>query len=249
MRKPTREFQTIQHYIQSGAKLHYYGSGEGVHLFVDILARNPLHGFEAPDFYLASDKVFYIIEHFEFSSYRGTRKGDSYRQEEARIQRKADKIIPSEEVTVVHDVIRGESSYSNYMNNVKSTFEAHYAHIDEYVLNLKKAGVLRDQIIKVIFMIEDVSPLGCIAGGKNGWDPDSELITLARSKEFLDLLDKNRNVDYVLACSCYDSNYYTWFIDSNELDVYRANAVDYANMQFIPFEPHVITAKIALKDQ
>ena len=242
-----RELEVFSDYVFE-SETHYYGTGKGVQIFAKILANNPFCPFEAPDLYVKSQDYVFIIEHFEFSSYKETRKGSTYRQEEARIQRKSDNVIPTTKPVVLDDVIHGESSYQNYVDNVLKAFQAHYLHIDEYIHNLRCAGVLEQQQVKVMFLIEDVSPLGSVVGN-NGWDPSIKLVTLAHCKEFLNILRVSPRVDYVIACSSYSSQNYSWFIDNHELDVYYANAEDFAVMNFISFRPHVITAKIAIEDE
>lgn len=245
----TRELKAFQTYFSPGAELYYYGSGKGARLFSRLCATCPLHGYEAPDFYITSDDELLLIEHFEFSSYRQNRKGDTFRQEEARIQRKADAMVPTEEVTVIHGVIQGESSYQIYLENAGQAFCAHYSQIDNYVNNLRDDGILKEQDYRIAFFMEDVSPLGTAMGGNSAWDPDTELVTLAKSREFLELFERNDKVDYVLACSSYENHRLTWFIDRKELDAYYKEAVDYQRLQFFAFKPNVITAKVLVKKE
>ena len=149
--------------MKNGADIHYYGSDCNVRRFIDVCARNPIVQLEGPDFYLVTDEIVYIIEHFEFTSYKENRKGSAYRQEESRIQRRIDGTIPTTEPTVLHDVIHGVQTYQYYTDNVTRSFKTHYSRIIDYVDHLKQVGILKQQELKVIFFIEDVSPLGSAA--------------------------------------------------------------------------------------
>jgi len=64
-----------------------------------------------------------LIEHFEFDCYENKRKGSVNRQEQARVERKFDKIPNNQEGVYLHDTIKGVSSYSNYIANVSNAFK------------------------------------------------------------------------------------------------------------------------------
>ena len=101
------------------------------------------------------------MEHFEFDCYQRTRKGSSYRLEEARIQRAFDALPLVGNKAVLHDAINAPNSYEDYIKNVKQSFDEHYAKIDSYIQNLISDNVISDDSeVKVMFLIEDVSPLG-----------------------------------------------------------------------------------------
>ena len=122
---------------------------------------------------MKKDNIVYIIEHFEFDCYSSTRKGgSSFRLEEARIEKRIRKVIPTEEGTITHDIIVAKSSYS------------------DYIKHLSESNIIKDNdIIKVVFLIEDVSPVGTRAYNRgDGYAGEMVPIVLANCAEFLELM-------------------------------------------------------------
>lgn len=200
-----------------------------------------------PDMYVISGKQLLIIEHFEFDSYPRKRgKGSEFRREESRIDRKLDELEYHENGRTLIDAIHGESSYQNYLANAKLSFTKHYGEIENYKDRLREEGILTPQSkVKVLFFIEDVSPLGSVAG-TNAWSDDTELVTLARSKEFIEFMKGHDKVDFILAAGEYSGKKFLWFIDCAQLAAYEAKAVDYESMGFVSFHPKVAGGKIWL---
>lgn len=245
------ELNAFEKYLSSGGEIHYHGSGNNVRFFVDMLEPKNVHiNRDAPDMYIQKSDVVVIVEHFEFDCYKATRKGSEHRQELARIRRKEDALIPTEAGVSLHEQIRGNSSYENYLNNVTRSFSEHYAHIDLYLENLKNEGVITESsTVKVLFFAEDISPLGTVVVQPEGDTSGIMMVTLSDSREFLDFLRHNGRVDYVLACSSYNSERLIWFIDQAELETYYEHVKDYSAMRFLHFNPQVISYKMLLPDE
>lgn len=225
--------------------ISFRGSGTDVLHFQDIYLNGEYFWGDAPDLLIKNDNQALIIEHFEFDCYKATKKGSQSRQEQRRIDRKFDQLIPTEEGSILLDSIRGEFSYSHYLSNVSRSFLSHYDKINIYKDNLRNSGKIDENTsIKVMFFIEDTSPIGSIVIDTD--TPVTQPILLASSREFLALLSSHPEVDYVIACSQANSQKYIWFIDSRELSAYQDHVVDYANMQFLHFTPKVVSFKIAL---
>ena len=235
------EIEAVIKYFKNGGQLHYYGSEFKAAKIADLLPEYQyLYSGDAPDMFFKKDDLVIIIEHFEFDCYKATQKGSDFRRELARIQRNEEAVPSTEEGEVLRDVIHGSSSYEYYISNVTKAFKEHYAHIDLYIDNLRKSGAIdKNSHIKVLFFIEDVSPLGCVAVERTNSESELVLVTLAESREFLDLLRDNTRVDFVLACSSYSNEPYIWFIDRTELDAYYEQALDYHSMRFAEFTPRV----------
>ena len=245
-----KEIDALEKYFVNGGHLNYYGSGVNVQSFVNDLNPQNIYIGDAPDFYIKSDDDVLVIEHFEFDCYKASRKGSEHRQELARIQRKEDAMKPTEKGVALHETIHGESSYENYICNVTRSFNEHYSHIELYFDNLKNAGIIKDRSkVKVLFFVEDVSPLGTVVFGEQNNATGLITVSLAQSREFLDLLRESPLVDYVLACSSYNNEREIWFIDRSELNAYYEHVIDYSSLQFLSFKPHVISCKIFIPDE
>ena len=192
---------------------------------------------------MKKDNIVYIIEHFEFDCYSSTRKGgSSFRLEEARIEKRIRKVIPTEEGTITHDIIVAKSSYSDYIKNVSALFKKHSRHIPDYIKHLSESNIIKDNdIIKVVFLIEDVSPVGTRAYNRgDGYAGEMVPIVLANCAEFLELMKSDTVVDYVIACSSIDRHDIVWFIDREDIQEYLSNAKDYAHMEFMDWKPNVV---------
>ncbi len=239
--------KTLQQYFSKDGTMTYKGGDETVKVLTELFATVSPIRYNAPDLFFVKDSLVLIVEHFEFDCYQRTRKGSSYRLEEARIEREFNARPMEGDSSVMHATINAPSSYEYYISNVKHTFDEHYARIDTYVQNLTKIGVVReDSKVKVMFLIDDVSPLGTMTVDNNvGWgENDRHPIVLGACKDFLDFLSERQKVDYVLACSSFGSEPYIWFINQNDLKAYQDTAIDYSIRQFIPFTVNVILGAV-----
>lgn len=238
-------FDTLNKYFSEYTNtVHYFGNDILVRQLADALYSGAVIEYEAPDIYLKLDNVVWIIEHFEFDCFRSNRKGSSLKREECRIARAEENIIPTEQGVLFHDRITAESSYCDYINNVKRSFKAHYRKIDTYKHNLINARIADENtIFKVIFLIDDASIFGssCI-DDTNNWSP----VVLAHSKEFLEILEKVDSVDGILTGTSVDNEKYIWFIDRCQIDEYYKNVEGYDSFRFMNFVPHVLGYTITI---
>lgn len=243
--------QTMMRYFyKDGIEIHFFGQGNGAKRFLDFYQYGDKYLGDAPDMVILKNKEALIVEHFEFDCYCANRKGSQNRKEQSRIRRASAAIIPTEEGIEFHDYIRGESSNKSYLQNVCRSFEEHYAHIPMYQDNLKNERIV-DGFIKteVMFLIEDVSPLGAEVIEREGYSTLRIPIVLAQCKEFLDLLRERPKVDYILACSSVENNQYVWFIDQTEINRYYQNTIDYESMQFLAYTPRVSQFKMLVSEE
>lgn len=252
MAKGEEVIRTLQQYFSTDGIMQYCGDDSAVTWLNSIFASSVPYIGDSPDMFFKKDDLVIIIEHFEFDCYHATKKGSSFRREEARIQREFDSTPMSGNSLMIHDEIHGQSSYTDYLNNVKRSFAEHYARIDQYIENLTEAGAItKVSIVKVVFLIDDVSPLGSIMIDNNApWGSDAtRIIELSRCKVFLDLLSSSPKVDYVIACSSFGSNRTVWLIDRDNIQDYYKHVVDYESMDFFQTNPFVLTGKMLIPDE
>ena len=243
--------QTFEHYFsqKEGTDIYFLGADTGVSLFVDILCNGEKIVGDAPDMVILKNDTAIIIEHFEFDCFRVTRKGSSNRIEQARIERAQRQLPVTREGTLFHDKIKADCSYHDYIANVSRSFKGHYARIPDYKHNLTQRGIINEKTkIKVMFLIEDVSPIGTIAIDDQSERQHVVSVTLAQSLEFLQLFSQSVDLDYVLCCSSAGSNEYVWFIDRLELGAYEEKKCDYAHMHFLVSNPSVVGINMVIAD-
>lgn len=252
MVKSDEIIKTMEQYFSTDGKMHYFGDDTAVTWLNSVFASSIPYVGDAPDMFFKKGELVIIIEHFEFDCYRATKKGSSFRREEARIQRAFDSTPMSGNSLMIHDEIHGQSSYADYLNNVKRSFAEHYARIDQYIENLTEAGAITvASTVKVVFLIDDVSPLGSIMIDNDApWGSDATcIIELSRCKEFLDLLSSSPKVDYVIACSSFGSKRIVWFIDRDNIQEYYDHVADYESMSFLQTNPFVLTGKMLIPNE
>lgn len=242
MKMENELLKAINKYFSSdgGTDMYCCGTGYAAKEFADIFQTGKRLIGDAPDMLVCKDNIAIIIEHFEFDNYMVTRKGSQNRREQSRIDRLAKELAPTESSVYFHDKIHGHSSYQNYIQNVIRNFEEHYVRIGTYKRNLRDYGLINETTdVKVMFFIEDTSPLGSMVVDQSVDRPSVRPICLGQCQEFLSLLNNSPEVNYVLACSMAGQDSIVWFIDRNEVEEYQKMSVDYSKMQFIDYEPQV----------
>lgn len=243
--------QTLEYYFRNESNtVQFLGSDQGINLFVDVFQNGKTIPGDAPDMVVLKDDVAIIIEHFEFDSFHVNRKGSTGRIEQARIEREQRKIPATEEGVVYHSKIKASCSYQDYVDNVSNNFLDHYQRIDTYKKNLIDRNIITSEtMLKTMFLIEDVSPVGSIAVDYNNKKPQTVPVILAQCPEFLNLVAISGNLDYVLCCSSACDSEYVWFIDRNEIQSYKKKQCEYANMRFLSNHPNVVISKITIPDK
>ena len=151
--------------------------------------------YERPDILSIYDNKIVAIEHFEFDSYKNTRKkGSDFKIQESFIERKMQNKINSELKTkseiIVHDEIKNTSNLQQYYDNFKKVFLSHIDNIPEYREHIKQ-DFGKEKNIEFWFFAEDVSPLGSYYIKKE--NPTPRLL-LPFSKEIIDILRKHKEI-------------------------------------------------------
>jgi len=120
--------------------------------------------YERPDILSIYNNKIVGIEHFEFDSYKNTKKGSNYQIQdslmETKIKKEIEERLKKEKSIQVHGKIEGSSTLDNYYNNFEKHFKKHYSEIDSYIKNIRENFDCTDKTIEFWFFVEDVSPLG-----------------------------------------------------------------------------------------
>ena len=154
--------------------------------------------YERPDILSMYDNKVVAIEHFEFDSYKNTRKGSNFKIQdntiEKRMQNKIDKDLKKEKEVWVHDEIKNTSSLQQYYSNFKKVLLKHIDNIPEYKEHIiNDFGDKRD--IEFCFFVEDVTPLGSYAYKREDEHPR---LLLPFSKENLDILRQHKEIKGII---------------------------------------------------
>ena len=226
--------ETLNHYFRNHSNTVFFlGSNVGVEMLSDFFRNGKIFTGDAPDMVILKDDTAIIVEHFEFDSSYTNKKGSSSRIEQARIEREIQEKMTISNEYIHQDTINTSFTYQDYVSNVTKNFLHHYNQIETYKQNLiNKKIITTDTIVKTMFLIEDVSPIGSMAFDIYKNNGEMVPIILARCPEFLELIYCHNQVDYVLCCSYSGDSEYVWFIDRSEISFYINNQLDYANMKF-----------------
>ncbi len=191
--------------------------------------------FESPDLVVLKGQSCFIVEHFCFDAYPCTsRKGSKLNFELAQASKSL--YLSETESSKPEYCLNETPSYFWYVQNAKEHFLKHYSKIAMYKENVVKARLASSFAdIKVVFLIEDSTVLGCVCYDKGHPFP----VLLACCKEFLSLLKDKDDVDYVVACSKVCGIKHKWLIVRECLDVYIGDAIDYAKMEFCKWDVRI----------
>ena len=150
--------------------------------------------YERTDILSIYDNKIVAIEHFEFDSYKNTRKGSNFKIQNNIIEQKMQKEINShlkdKGEIIIHDQIKNNSSLSQYYNNFRKVLLSHIDNIPEY-----KEHIINDfgdkKEIEFWFFAEDVSPLGSYYYRKTN---NQLSLLLPFSKENIDIIKQHKEI-------------------------------------------------------
>lgn len=185
--------------------------------------------FPSPDGYSKIDNKILILEHFEFDSNENLYKGSEGKKELARINREINK---TQFVTNVPTPNKINCTYkmNQYIDNSINAFNNHYVKISSYTDNLKAEKLINDNTeIKTMFLIEDTTLLGNISYSTGKLKP----IILAQCDKFLDVFEKNKNVDYVMCFSEHNMKQFVYFLSQSSVKNYRENELKVNEIEII----------------
>ena len=157
-----------------------------------------MRSYERPDILSIYDNKIVAIEHFEFDSYKNSRKGSNYKIQENIIENKMQKEINSKlkdkgEV-MLHDHIKNNSNLNQYYNNFKKVLLSHIDNINEYKEHII-SDYGKEKDIEFWFFAEDVTPLGNYYYRKSNLHPS---LLLPFSKQNIDILRQHKEIKGII---------------------------------------------------
>lgn len=164
---------------------------------INKLIKN-MGNYERPDILSMYDNKIVAIEHFEFDSYKNTRKGSNYKIQDSIIEqnmkKKIDLELQDKKEIIMHDEIKNTSSLKQYYDNFKKVLLSHIENIPEY-----KQHIIEDfgneKEIEFWFFAEDVTPLGSYYYRKTSTSP---CLLLPFSKEIIEILRQHKEIKGII---------------------------------------------------
>lgn len=228
--------EALMTYLLGANQVWHHTDDEVVLDLINVIQSGHCIFRDAPDLFIKKGERGFIFEHFRIDCYFNKRKGSSFIIEKSRVERRVDNIELVGGKLDYSDEIHGRSSYHYLIENARQQFKKHYKQIDNYYSNLIKDGVItEDTNTKVVFVIEDVSPLSPAVFLDDYLQP----INLMLSTEFLDLLKESPRVGFVLTLSTNGDERIVGLIDCKKLTEYQNAVIDYASLEFAEFHPRV----------
>lgn len=218
-------------------------------LFNKVINPNNIGKYERPDILSIFDNKIVGIEHFEFDSFKRSRKGSDFQIKhnilEKDFQKKIDEELKNKDSVTVHGHIESTSSLENYFDNFKKNFTEHYKKVDSYIKHIEEDyGTNKD--ISICFFAEDVTPLGnYFMDRKKSTSP--WLLNPLYSDEILDLLKNSPKVKYLIT-GAYAMKEYKLTIIKNTKDVldrFKKERTKITEENYLSFSPQ--TTGFAMK--
>ena len=130
-------------------------------------------------------------------------------------------------------VSKGPGNAKSYLINCTVRFEEHYARLDTYKDALLKGGIYDPSCrIKTCFFIEDTTPLGSYILDGEGM----EEIVLFYVKQFLNLFEASRQLDYVFFGNFKGRSDGLWFMGREDISCYRKKESDILRKNYFAFD-------------
>lgn len=182
---------------------------------------NNLKDHECPDAYSIVKDVVYIIEHFEFDSFKNNKKGSQYKNEIAKNKRQLEESLINGE-GMISGTIESESSFGHYVDNFIKHFDYHYNQINKYIENIKQEFP-NIKKAKVWFFAEDMDDVAPMINNAKTFGHVCPLC-FKRVQDYLS--DKNEIDGIVIGASFGDNTNRTLFIKKenfNDFTIFEEN--------------------------
>lgn len=197
--------------------------------------------YEKPDMLSIFDNNIIAIEHFEFDSFKRSRKGSDFQIKHNNMNNQFKEIIDKELTTkdyvTIHGQIKSTASLNNYYENFKHNFISHYDKIDSYINHIQE-DFGKNKEIKICFFAEDVTPLGnYFLNRKTSSSP--YLLHPLYSNDIIDLLINSPKVEYLIIGTYAMSDYKLIIIENRKevLEKFKQEKIDFKEEDYFVFEP------------
>lgn len=153
--------------------------------------------FERPDaYYLSSNGVLFLIEHFEVDITKKNENGSSpCKKDYSLLNKKIDEEFAKNTDVYINNRINIKGTVDDFVNSIKYSIDKHYKNIVEYkknILNKLVGKTIKE--IKIIFLMENPMGFGAYYIG----DRKLNNILPFEYSNFIDILKDKIDVDYFM---------------------------------------------------
>ena len=157
-----------------------------------------MRSYERPDILSIYDNKIVAIEHFEFDSYKNSRKGSNFKIQENIIENRMQKEIglklKDKGEVILYDHIENNGNLKQYYDNFKKVLLSHIDNINEYREHIVN-DYGKEKEIEFWFFAEDVTPLGSYYYRKSNLHLS---LLLPFSKENIDILRQHKEIKGII---------------------------------------------------
>ena len=212
---------------------------------------------ERPDAYAVIDDTLLLIEHFTFDNSKiQDNAGSDLRRIQSENNRKIDKKLNEMPFSKIHEnievrgiVVEKESvdqSSDYYVDNLTKQFQKHAGKIPDYKAHITQKYSQPFHKIIMGFVIEEINTFGSTFV-ENG---QQYIVDLRQTKEFLDLFENQRDLDFVLyTISLHNNDVYQSFVSKKTLSLYREEQYEVKSKTLICEDTTVLAADIRFKGE
>ena len=200
---------------------------DSIHLYFSNLTPT----INCPDAYSIKGNSILLLEHFQFDNSKIVRGGSKQKITSAETERALEKKFESNKsFAVVEEIVAKNGKF--YIENFQKQFNNHAQKIEHYKVEIQKELNKKFESFLVGFVIEDSSPLGSCY-----YNNGMCCVNLIKSKEFLDLFESTRNLDFVIFAMTGNINNKTLcFISQNTIKDYREKQIEISKIEEFLFQ-------------
>ncbi len=185
-----------------------------------------------PDAFAEMEETAFLLEHFQFDNSNNNSKGSIQRQICADSERNLNNILNNGKIFVsIPETVTKSGQF--YVKSFQKQFCTHANKIGIYKKEIQEKARKKYNKFLMGFVIEDASLYGSIYLD-NG---DFRCVDLLETKEFLDLFEKTKDLDFVIfAMTGSSENKLLSFISRNTIEQHRKNQIEASKIQRFCFE-------------
>jgi hypothetical protein len=218
-------------------------AGEFCKTFDDLL--RIMVAYDHPDFYAKKNNDVYIFEHFTIDASHTNKKGSLEQREIVRIETRTNEYYSGDHKGHISDKIENKSSFENFKNNLKTTYQKHISSIPSYMETLREIKVIdEDAKITSCFFIENTSPIGNYV--RTGIKIKE--FNLFTADFFIDILDDTKNnPDYIFYAQESKFAPILLLMSTKSLNAYKQHSEKITKESFIAFSPYTMTKRFFIE--
>lgn len=232
----------INDYLCRNSFIYHKESSDFLKTKLEPLLHN-LISCESPDMYAKIDDNILILEHFEFDGSNERRKGGMQGlSEEYKAREEQHKFLTENDEGQLVSNYSYYQTQVDYLNNFRKHFYRHYEKIPEYISHLTELSQINSNsnIITGFFIENRIPPLYIDI------DNDIDELVLLYSKQFLNIFEDSKKLDFVLFGGLFGEKNRLFYIDRSMISTYKLSEIDLDKIEFLKLNEVQWTGKFTL---